>query len=127
MSEKIWRDLGGGVEVTPESEVEESEAVPEPPRALSESEQEELAEQETMTRVVIDAAAVVLKLGDAEVAPDRYCSPRHRMPFKLSVGVTCHPEILEMEGLSTQRSQPGRTSGESVGGIFEMDSHYWSN
>jgi len=47
--------------------------------------------------------------------------------LKLSVGVTCHPYLLEIEGLFTQGWRPGRTVGESVGGIFEMDSSDWSN
>jgi len=47
--------------------------------------------------------------------------------LKLSVGVTCHPYLLETEGLFTQGWRPGRTVGESVGGIFEMDSSDWSN
>jgi hypothetical protein len=47
--------------------------------------------------------------------------------FKLSVGVTCHAYLLEIEGLFTQGSQPGRTVGESVGGILEMASSDWSN
>ena len=36
--------------------------------------------------------------------------------------MTCHPEIVEIEGLFTEGWRPGRTFGESVGGIFEMDS-----
>ena len=35
--------------------------------------------------------------------------------------------LLEIEGLFTQGSRPGRTVGESVGGILEMDSSDWSN
>jgi hypothetical protein len=35
--------------------------------------------------------------------------------------------FLEIEGLFTQGSQPGRTIGESVGVILEMDSSDWSN
>jgi len=35
--------------------------------------------------------------------------------------------LLEIEGLFTQGRRPGRTVGESVGGIFEMDSSDWSN
>jgi hypothetical protein len=38
--------------------------------------------------------------------------------FKLSVGVTAtatgHPYVLEIDGLFTQGSRPGRTFGESV-------------
>jgi len=43
-------------------------------------------------------------------------------PVKLSVGVTRYADLLGIEGLFTQGSRPGRTFGESVGGIFEMDS-----
>ena len=32
------------------------------------------------------------------------------------------PYLLEIEGLFTQGWRPGRTVGESVGGILEMDS-----
>ena len=46
---------------------------------------------------------------------------------KLSAGVTSHPYLLEIEGLFTQGCRPGRTVGESVGGIFGMDSSDWSN
>ena len=49
------------------------------------------------------------------------------MPLKLSVGVTGHADLLEIEGLFTQGSQPGQTVGESVGGILEMASSDWSN
>jgi hypothetical protein len=41
--------------------------------------------------------------------------------------VTCHPYLLEIEGPFTQGWRPGRTVGESVGGILEMDSSDWSN
>jgi hypothetical protein len=47
--------------------------------------------------------------------------------LKLSVGVTCHPYLLEIEGLFTQGWRLGRTVGESVVGILEMDSSDWSN
>jgi len=47
--------------------------------------------------------------------------------IKLSVGVTCHAYVLEIEGPFTQRSRPGRTVGESVGGILGMDNSDWSN
>jgi len=47
--------------------------------------------------------------------------------LKLSVGVTCHPYLLETEGLFTQGWRPGRTFGESVGAISEMDSSDWSS
>jgi len=44
---------------------------------------------------------------------------------KLSVGVTCHPYLLEIEGLCTRGWRPGRWDG----GILEMDSSdwHWSN
>ena len=38
-----------------------------------------------------------------------------------------HAEILEIKGLFTQGSRPGRTVGQSIGGILEMDSSDWSN
>jgi hypothetical protein len=47
--------------------------------------------------------------------------------FKLSVGVTCHPYLLEIEGLFTQGWRAGRTFGVSVDTIFEMDSSDRSN
>jgi len=47
--------------------------------------------------------------------------------FKISVSVPGNAYVLEIEGLFTQGWRPGRTSGESVGGIFEMDSSDWSN
>jgi hypothetical protein len=47
--------------------------------------------------------------------------------IKLSVGVTGCPEILETEGQITQGSSSGRTLGESVCGIFELDCSDWSN
>jgi hypothetical protein len=50
-----------------------------------------------------------------------------RLGLKLGVGVTGHAEILEIEGLFTEGSRPGRTFGEAVGEIFEMDSSDWSN
>ena len=46
--------------------------------------------------------------------------------LKLNVGVTCHPDLLEIEGLFTQGWRLGRTVGESVGEILEMDSSDWS-
>ena len=54
-------------------------------------------------------------------------TPSQKSPLKLSVGVSSHPYLLEIEGLFTQGWLPGRTVGESVGGIFEMDSSDWSN
>jgi hypothetical protein len=68
------------------------------------------------------------------VGPDGYCPPRHlthREPeflhFELSVEVTCHPYPFGIEGLFTQGWRPGRSFGESVSGIFEMDSSDYSN
>jgi len=45
------------------------------------------------------------------------------MPIKLSVSVSGHAVLLEIEGLG---SQPGRTVGESIDGILEMASSDWS-
>jgi hypothetical protein len=69
------------------------------------------------------------------VGTDGQCSLGHRMPFKLSVSMTAPAYLLEIEGLFTQGSRPGRTIGESVGGMMVMDSsdwstwirHHWSN
>ena len=47
--------------------------------------------------------------------------------FKLSVGVTGHSYLLEIEGLLSQRWRPGRTFGEAVGGILVMEISDWSN
>ena len=62
------------------------------------------------------------------------CAPRKLSQVKLSVGVTCHPCLLEIEGLFTEGWRRSRvyllkdpTFGESVGGIFEMVSSDWSN
>ena len=49
------------------------------------------------------------------------------LAFKLSVGVTGHAYLLEIAGLFTPGSRPGRTVGESVGEILELDSSAWSN
>jgi hypothetical protein len=46
---------------------------------------------------------------------------------KLSVSRTGPAHLLEIGGLFTQGSRPGRTVGESVGGILKMDSFDWSN
>ena len=46
--------------------------------------------------------------------------------YKLSVGVTSHAYLLEIEGLLTQGSRHGRTLGERSVGNFEMDSSDWS-
>jgi len=55
----------------------------------------------------------------------------HSFPFpaqlKLSVGDTIVPDPLETEGLLTQGLRGGRTVGEPVGGILELDSSDWSN
>ena len=50
-----------------------------------------------------------------------------RHTVKRSVGGTCPSYLLEIDGLLTQGWRPGRTFGESVGGILEMDSSDWSN
>jgi len=65
----------------------------------------------------------------AQVILRACCSnrPSQLLPVKFSVGVTCHAEILEIEGLFTQGSRPGQTVGESVDGILAMDSSDWSN
>jgi hypothetical protein len=47
--------------------------------------------------------------------------------IKLSVEKTRPVYLLETEGVFTPGSRPGRTLGESVSGIFEMDSSDWSN
>ena len=41
--------------------------------------------------------------------------------LQLSVGLTGQVYLLEIEGLCTQGSQPCRTVGASVGGMFGMD------
>ena len=51
----------------------------------------------------------------------------HWSRLKLSVGVSGNPYLLEIDGLFTQGWRPGRTVGDSVGGIFEADSSDWSN
>jgi len=40
--------------------------------------------------------------------------------------VTSHPYLLDIEGLFTHGSRPGRTFGESVGGIINLDNSDWS-
>jgi hypothetical protein len=50
-----------------------------------------------------------------------------RTDIKLSVGVTCHPDLLETEGIFAEGWRPSRSVGESVGGILEMDCSDWSN
>jgi len=78
-------------------------------------------------------------LFDRIVNAGRYKAGRPRRPgcpgrppcppsrLKLSVGGTCPSDLLEIEGLLTRESRPGRTFGESVGGILETDSSDWSN
>ena len=41
--------------------------------------------------------------------------------------MTSHAYLLDIEGLFTQESQPGRSFGDSVDGIFALDSFDWSN
>jgi hypothetical protein len=53
--------------------------------------------------------------------------PRGPPALKLSAGVTGHAYLLEIEGLLAQASRHGRTVGETVGGMFDMDSSDWSN
>jgi hypothetical protein len=45
--------------------------------------------------------------------------------LKLSVEDPSVPDLLELEGLLTLGSPRGRTVGEPVGGIFQMDNLYW--
>ena len=52
---------------------------------------------------------------------------RYVARLRPSDGETGLPQFLEIEGLFTQGSRPGRTSGESIGGIFEMDTSDWSH
>ena len=39
---------------------------------------------------------------------------------RLSVGVTCHPDLFELDGLFSQGSRPGRSFVGSVGGTFTL-------
>jgi hypothetical protein len=41
--------------------------------------------------------------------------------FKLSVGRACPVHLLDIEGLLTEGWRAGRTFGDAVGGILEMD------
>ena len=59
------------------------------------------------------------------MAPD-FCS-NARTFVKLSVGGTSPSDLLEIEGLVTQGSRPGRSAGYLVGGIFALDGSDWSN
>ena len=45
--------------------------------------------------------------------------------LKLSVGVPRNANLLEIEGLFTQGSRPGRSFNKPVGGTFEVDSSDW--
>jgi hypothetical protein len=53
--------------------------------------------------------------------------PSNVTQVKLSVGGTSPKNHLELKGLFTQESRPGRISGESVGGIFPLDCSVRSN
>jgi len=50
---------------------------------------------------------------------------RANSQVELSVRVTCHPCLLEIDGLFAQGSRRGQPVGEPVGVIFEMDSSDW--
>jgi hypothetical protein len=63
----------------------------------------------------------------AEGAVATTVGPGRCINLNLSVGVTTHAYLLEIEGLFTQGSRSGRILGESVGGSLEMDSSDWSN
>jgi hypothetical protein len=58
--------------------------------------------------------------------PTRILRPSY-IELRLSVGVTCHADLLDIKGLFTQGPRPGRTVGESVCGILEMHCSDWSN
>jgi hypothetical protein len=47
------------------------------------------------------------------------------LQIKLSVGVTGHSYLLEIDGLFPQRWRSGRTFGDTVGGFLVMDSSDW--
>ena len=47
--------------------------------------------------------------------------------IKVSVGLTGQVHLLGIEGLFTQESRRGRSSGYLVGGIFALDGSDWSN
>jgi hypothetical protein len=66
------------------------------------------------------------------LSPAVFCLPNHpndptypseNAQLKFSVGLTG----LEIEGLLTQGSRPGRTGGGSVGGMYDMYCSDWSN
>ena len=62
---------------------------------------------------------------DTAINLDRRRSVRLKLRrglVKFSVGGTCPFDILQIEGLLTHGSRPGRTFGESAGVILEMDS-----
>ena len=48
----------------------------------------------------------------AAVGPAGLCEPSHGYALELSVGVTCHPEIHEIEGLFTQARRPTRSDSK---------------
>ena len=81
-----------------------------------------------LTKLTVDSN-VQFRLGnvDAFQLADGRGLQSSTLQLKLSVGVTCHPYHLEIEGLFTQGWRPGWTVGESVGGIFEVESSDWSN
>ena len=45
--------------------------------------------------------------------------------FIFIVSMTSHALILDIDGLFTHEWRPGRNSGESIAGRFEMDSSGW--
>jgi len=53
--------------------------------------------------------------------------PQDSIWLKLSVRVTGHPDLLEIDNLFTQGSRPGRTLGESADVIFASGCSDWSN
>jgi len=55
------------------------------------------------------------------------CSQHQMVRFKLSVSMTSHAHLLEIEGLFTQGWRRGRTFGESVCGFPKMDGSNWSH
>jgi hypothetical protein len=105
-------------------------------RALAGGAAQATAEASAAT-VDIESARVKMRINllDADVeykrtviaTLERTLKEKEAGPDRISVDVTCHPYLLENEGLFTQGSQPGRTVGESVGGILEMDSPDWSS
>jgi len=47
--------------------------------------------------------------------------------LELSVGLTGQVCLLDIECLFTQGSRRGRSSGDLVGGVFDLDGSNWSN